>query len=118
MSKTIVNLTLPVVIEEAEDVLDSYPYHPYQQAFSIPDLRKKLISYVLCRVPGVYTVVEEDDQAMMNPKSLCNSLEQRIQIENLIRQGIEHILRENMDWVDRHIPQETNPAFAPSNWFG
>lgn len=118
MSKTIINLTLPVVIEETEDILDSYPYHPYQQAFSIPDMRKKLVSYVLCRVPGVYAVVEEADRASIDPKSLCNSLEQRIRIENLIRQGIEQIVQENMDWIDRHVPHQTNSAFAPSSWFG
>ncbi|MEP0803815.1 hypothetical protein NDI37_06480 [Funiculus sociatus GB2-A5] len=47
MSKTIANLTLPVVVQEIEKVLGTYTAHPYQKAFSIPELRQKLIVYVL-----------------------------------------------------------------------
>jgi len=37
MSHTLINLTLPIVIEEIENVLDEYPENPYQLAFSIHD---------------------------------------------------------------------------------
>ena len=47
MSKTIANLTLPVVVQEIEKVLGTYTDHPYQKAFSMPELRQKLIVYVL-----------------------------------------------------------------------
>lgn len=47
MSKTIANLTLPVVVQEIAKVLGIYTDHPYQKAFSIPELRQKLIVYVL-----------------------------------------------------------------------
>jgi hypothetical protein len=50
--KTIVNLTLPAVIEQIEKIVDTYPYHPHQQAFLIPELRQKLIAHVLTSSPG------------------------------------------------------------------
>ncbi len=34
MQKNLVNITLAVVTEEVEMILESYPKHPYQQAFS------------------------------------------------------------------------------------
>jgi ABC-type antimicrobial peptide transport system ATPase subunit len=119
MSKTIVNLTLSVVKADAEEILDRYPHHPYQQAFAAPDLRQKLISYVLSRVPGAYAVVEENRKPEFNSslRYQC-SKEQRQHIDALIHQGIEQILQEDQNWLDCHIPQEANASFAASSWFG
>jgi hypothetical protein len=116
MSKKIINLTSTVVAEEIENVLDTYPYHPYQQAFAIPDIRQKLAVYVLSRVRNLYTVVEEAQEIPRSSSSLCNSLEQRLYIEPLVRHGIQHILQEDSDWIGHHIPIEASPA--PSRWFG
>jgi hypothetical protein len=119
MSKTIVNLAISVVNAEAEEVLESYPHHPYQQAFSAPDLRHKLISYVLSRIPSIYIVVEENQEQEINSQSrYCCSNNQRDQIEALIHQGIQQILLDDHDWLANHIPQDANPAFTPSTWFG
>jgi hypothetical protein len=119
MTRTIVNLSMPLVIQEAENILETYPHHPYRQAFSIPDVRQKLICYVLSRMPGLYTVMDDADQQCANPQSLCSSLDhQRLQIGKLIRQGIQTILNEDADWVNRHIPEDVDPAMTPSNWFG
>lgn len=119
MTKAIVNLSLPLVMQEAEAVLETYPHHPYRQAFSIPDMRQKLICYVLSRMPGLYTVVEETERSLMNTTSMCSSLDDRkCQIETLIRQGIPSILNEHLDWIDRHIPEETESRQMPSSWFG
>jgi hypothetical protein len=52
MSSELTNLTLPAVIQEIEDVLYEYPEHPYQSAFSIPELRQKLIAHILNHVPN------------------------------------------------------------------
>lgn len=30
MTKRIINLTLSALVEEIEDVLETYPYHPYR----------------------------------------------------------------------------------------
>ncbi|MGF1495672.1 MAG: late competence development ComFB family protein [Elainellaceae cyanobacterium] len=116
MAKQICNLVLPIVEEEIEEMLEAYPHHPYRQAFAIPDLRQKLVCYVLSRTPGLYAVVD-DQSSTAPPRSRC-PLSQQMQIEALIRQGIQHILASNSDWVRRHIPQEAELQLAPSNWFG
>lgn len=116
MSKQIINLTSDIVAKEIENVLDTYPHHPYQQAFAIPDLRQKLTAYVLSRTRNFYTVIEDTQETPRNSDSLCNSLEQRLYIEPLIRYGIQSILQENSDWINYHIPTEASPA--PSRWFG
>lgn len=115
MSKQIINLTSNLVTKEIENVLDTYPHHPYQQAFAIPDIRQKLTAYVLSRTRNLYTVVE-DTQEMPRSGSLGNSLEQRLYIEPLIRHGIQQILDDNSAWIGHHIPAEASPA--PSRWFG
>ncbi len=107
MSHEIINLTLPITIQEIENVLEDYPEHPYQVAFAIHELRQKLIAHVLSHIPNRYTV-EGTQLPPRNRQSLDSSLEQRVRLETLIRGGILHILRENADWVGRHIPQNEN----------
>jgi hypothetical protein len=38
MSHRSINLTLPIVMQEIEDVLEEYSAHPYHSAFSMPDV--------------------------------------------------------------------------------
>jgi hypothetical protein len=116
MTKTIVNLTEPIVVQEIEDTLSTYPYQPYQQAFAIPDLRQKLIAYVMTRSQVSYTVV--DSEAVFNPNAIHASIEERLQMEALIRQGIDQILQEDAEWTIRHLPQVIYQTPAPSSWFG
>lgn len=119
MSKTIINLSLPLVVQETESILETYPHHPYQQAFSIPDLRQRLICYVLSRMPGMYTVVDDTEQKSVDAESMCSSLEgQKLRLESLIRQGIQSILNDDSEWVNHHIPAQEDPELAPSHWFG
>jgi hypothetical protein len=118
MTKTVVNLTLPVVVEEIETVLLTYPDHPYQQVFSIPDLRLKLVAFVLSHIRSYYTVVEETEISNINSPSLHCPSEQRLRMEMLIHEGIEQILQEHADWAIHHIPQTCHSAAAPSDWFG
>ncbi len=117
MSKTIVNLTLPLVIDEVESILDTYPYHPYQQAFAIPDLRQKLLAYILSRTYNHYAAVERGAELQTDPK-FSHPLEHQLEIEDLIRQGIQHTLQEEADWVSHCIPNESDSAQAASHWFG
>ncbi|AFZ18846.1 hypothetical protein [Allocoleopsis franciscana] len=92
MSKQLVNLTLPVVTEEIENILETYPAHPYQQVFSAAGLRQDLIAYVLSRVPNTYTVIEET-QSSLNPTLLPHySSERLLNIEHWIHLGIRDVL--------------------------
>ncbi|MEP0849537.1 MULTISPECIES: hypothetical protein [Cyanophyceae] len=71
MSKTIANLTLPVVVQEIEKVLGIYTDHPYQKAFSISELRQKLIVYVLSRTSNNYAVIEEGESIINQNVTCC-----------------------------------------------
>lgn len=112
-----INLTNQLVVEEIDNVLDTYSHHPYQQAFSSPDLRQNLIAYVLSQVHNLYTVVE-DREELLDSKFHSSSLAQRLHIEALIRQGIIHIFQGNAEWVSHHIPKSVDAGNAPSHWFG
>ena len=100
MAQKIINLTLPVVIQEIEDIFDGCFYHPYQQAFAIPELRQKLIAYVLSRVRNRYAFIEEEQATISN--NIC-SQEQRLHIEAVIQSGIHQVFQENADLVNHHI---------------
>jgi hypothetical protein len=92
MSQQLLNLTLPVVIEEIEHILATYPKYPYQQAFSDSGLRQNLVAYVLKHVPNQYAVVEET-QSYSNTQllALCSS-ERLLNIEHWIHLGIRDLL--------------------------
>ncbi len=103
MSYGLVNLTLPAVLQEIEYVLEEYPEHPYQTAFSLPELRQKLVAHVLSNVPNRYGV--EGAHEPGKSKVLCSSpLQERLRTEMVIRASILHILRENADWLRNLSP--------------
>lgn len=103
MSHGLVNLTLPVVIQEIEHVLEEYPEHPYHTAFAIPELHHKLIAHILSNVPNRY-VVEGAQEPFDKPKTHSSSpLQERLQMEMVIRASILHILRENADLLSRNL---------------
>jgi hypothetical protein len=115
MSKVITNLTQIIVNDEVEKVLETYPDRPYQQAFAIPQLRQKLIAYVLSRVSNCYTVVEEGEYLVSN--LAYGDGDKREAIEVLVAEGIGQILNQESDYV-HYIPEEIDPGYAPSDWFG
>ncbi len=118
MSKTIVNLTLPTVVAIIEDILETYPHHPYQQAFSIPEVRQELVAHVLSRISNSYTVIEEEQQSHLSIDSLPCSLESRLCIEATIHEGIEKIMFNQEKDLSHQIPEEVDPGLEPSHWFG
>jgi hypothetical protein len=104
MPHELINLTLPAVIQEIEDVLYEYPIHPYQSAFSLPEMHQKLITHVLNQVPSRYAL--EGSQAFENSRVHRSfPLQERLRLEVIVRGGILHILRENADWLSRHLPK-------------
>jgi len=97
MSHELINLTLPAVIQEIENALNEYPVHPYQSAFSIHELRQKLIAHILSQIPNPY-VVEGVQEALKKPKALYPfSLKERLYMVTVIHGSILYILRENAD---------------------
>ncbi len=119
MSKTIVNLTMPFIVEKIEQILDNHPYHPYQQAFANPDTRQTLIAYVLSRVPSSYIAVDEGEQQhCMDSVPLHYSLRDALHLERIICEGIMQIMTDASEEVSHHIPEEVDPGLSPSHWFG
>jgi hypothetical protein len=104
MLEGLINLTLPVVIQEIEDVLDEYPEHPYHFAFALPELHQKLVAHILSQVPNRY-VVKGEQELSADPKSRNPSpLQERLRMEMVVRAGILHILRENAAWLRDRLP--------------
>ncbi|MDJ0795700.1 MAG: hypothetical protein QNJ51_02495 [Calothrix sp. MO_167.B12] len=118
MTKIIINLTLPAVVTVIEDILETYPDHPYQQAFSIPNLRQELIAHILSRVSSRYVVVEEEQIPCFGIKSLPFSPQEKFCLEALIQEEIESIIRQKEEEVSQQIPEEVDPRLEPSHWFG
>ncbi|RCJ40323.1 hypothetical protein A6769_02860 [Nostoc punctiforme NIES-2108] len=125
MMKTVVNLTKQSIVGEIESILNTYPSHPYQQAFAIPDLRQELITFVLNRIPSFYSVMpDEQIPAEAEQGSLAyyklprKPLEQQLHLQNLIHQGICLIVQEKSDWISHRVCETVQPACEPSHWFG
>ena len=115
MSYELINLTLSVVVAEIENVLGDYSEYPYQVAFSLPELRQRLLAHVLTHIPNHYTVAEEK-LTIKNRNSLhLSSVQERLWRENLIHGSILHILRENAEWVGCQIVQMENSNSALRN---
>lgn len=119
MTKTLVNLTISVVVKKLENILETYPHHPYQEAYANPDIRQTLIAYILSRIPNQYITVDEEEKSeFICSDSILRSLERTLHIESIIRQGIEKVLREQIEDVHRYIPEVVEPHLAASHWFG
>ncbi|MDZ8133763.1 MAG: hypothetical protein RM049_00360 [Nostoc sp. DedQUE04] len=123
--KTVVNLTQQSIVGEIESILNTYPSHPYQQAFAIPDLRQELINFVLNRIPSFYSIVsdeqisgEAEQGSLAYYKLPRKPLEQQLHLQNLIHQGICLIVQEKSDWISHRVCETVQPACEPSHWFG
>lgn len=123
---TVIKLTHQSVVGEIESVLDTYPYHPYQQAFAISDLRQELIDFVFSRIPCLdYTIFEgkvllsdADQECLLNNKLPRSPLEQQLHVQNLIHQGIYSIFQQKSDWISDQLCENVQPGLEPSHWFG
>ncbi|HEY9726907.1 MAG TPA: hypothetical protein V6D50_10715 [Chroococcales cyanobacterium] len=111
MSQEIINLTLLLVNQEFEDILKEYPVEPYQLAFSIPELRRRLMNCILNQTPNYYTLLEDRQSPPEDPKFLYSSSAEEMRMKNLIRQSIVHTFRENADWVSDYLPQTCHLDF-------
>lgn len=118
MSKIIINLTQHSILQEIERVLEQYPDHPYQQAFSHPDRRQDLLVWVLNRVPNVFKTIEDSQAAIVDLNNAPYCRDQQSCIEFVIRQGIQEILAQNQAEIDHNIPEEELIGQSSSHWFG
>ncbi|MBD2577491.1 hypothetical protein [Oscillatoria sp. FACHB-1406] len=93
MTKATINLTGSLVVEEIDFFLAAYPEgHPYRAALSHPEQRRKLVSWVLSRVPNRYALLQDSQGRPIYPDFQSASLEKRLKVEEIIKTGIEEIL--------------------------
>lgn len=97
-----------IVFQEIEHVLEDYPEHPYQAAFSIEELRRKLVNHVLSHLPKGYAGDALKPTAQANFSYRFK--QERMRLNALIRGSILHILRENADWVSRRLQRLNSSA--------
>jgi hypothetical protein len=114
----LVNLKIKVIEEEIENALEHYSGNLYKTAFAIPQLRQKLIFYVLRKVPGYCMVIEGNQKLLIKHQFSYRSLELRLQLENHIHQGIYQIIQEHKDWGIPSFYQEDKPKDEHYQEFG
>ncbi|BAZ04668.1 hypothetical protein [Calothrix sp. NIES-3974] len=121
--QTVANFTPNSIVGEIEKVLDTYPYNPYQQAFSIPDIRQQLIEYVLVRIPcadsscSVESSQENTNQVPVS-KIPRTPLQHQLHLQNLIHQGICVIMQMKSELISQILCETVQPVCEPSHWFG
>ncbi len=94
MTISIVNLTLLDVNAELENLLVFYPAQIQRKIIANPDLREKLLAYVLKRINNHYVARCKENIPIIPPHILyCSTLEQ-LEIEELIQQGIYYLLKQ------------------------
>lgn len=118
MKETVTNLATPIVKQEVATVLETYPDHPYQQAFSNPEMRQWLIAYVLSEIDCKFSVAKDGKQPQASYEVLFPSQEHQSHLENSIHQGIKQLLKDKADWVEHHIPANSGGGQTASHWFG
>lgn len=115
MPQAIVNLALPIITHKVAEVLESYPLLPEQKTLAATTLREQLVTYVLRRMPAFYTITESTLTYAIDMPINCLSKEQQERIDDLIYEGIHHL-------IERATPWETAAQAAvggsPSHWFG
>ena len=88
----VINTTLIKVKEELENFLEIYTANKlYQKTLTDPDLRQKLIAYILNRMPNRYLAVERENISLSSSQNLIFSTQEALEIEKLIHQGISYL---------------------------
>lgn len=111
MTHRLINLASPVVSERIDHRLAEDPGLLHQQALSGFDLRQKLETYVLSRLPSRYISLEAHQTCSLG-SSHCYSDQQLRHIDCLVEQGITSLTNR---WCQSPTLQE---HYAPSSWFG
>lgn len=118
MSQMIVNLTLSVVIEKINDVLDESPHWNEQSALAYPELQQRLATYVLRRMPVVYVTLASEGVDRRHPFTQGDSYDQHRQIEHLIQQGLQTLLENSARLGSESAQVFADAGGSPSSWFG
>ncbi|HBL15169.1 MAG TPA: hypothetical protein DD379_28020 [Cyanobacteria bacterium UBA11162] len=113
MSKMIVDLGLQLVNEEIDNALDIYPDDACKKAFANPELRQKLIDYVMGGIPEAYMYDEDAPKRAVKAKFPYRSLELRLRVEKYVHWGIEYILETHSDSVNHPMASQAPLTYIP-----
>lgn len=114
LSKAFVDLGLQLVNEEIENALAVYGDELYSGLFAQPDVRQRLVDYVMAAIPEVYTQANPTANGSVPTKIPYHSLELRLRVETYAHWGIEYILHTQSDW---HPPSSLpNAQFYTLPW--
>jgi hypothetical protein len=117
MQTKVVNLGMEIVNEEIKQALELYPDEPYKKVFASPELRQKLISYVMNKIQEAYSDLENTPNRQAQPKFPYRSLELRLRIENYVHRGIERISQVNSNLVRHSFSQDPQPDYTPNDCY-
>lgn len=94
METIIVNLTLLKINGELENLSDDiHPADTYQEILDSPELREKLLVYILGRVPNRYAALSSEKIITISPESLyCSTLE-RLELAEIVQKGVENLIK-------------------------
>lgn len=106
MSKTVVDVGLQLVNEEIDMALELYPDQAYKKAFGLPELRQRLIDYVMAGIPDAYTHSTVTPNRKVQSKFPYHSLELRLRVEQYVHWGIEYILETHSDVLNQGFTPE------------
>lgn len=118
MSEKIGHELEPLVSEAIDQLLDSYPDHPYKKIFAQPNLRRALMANVIGQLPIQSMESEPSQERASTPIALSISQEQELALKSLIRQEIAYLIQQKSECISRSAPEEVESCFAPSHWFG
>lgn len=90
----VVNLTMLCLLKKIDIVLNSYP-QVYRIAFKNPDLRQKLIAFVLNGVNNRHMLVENLQELPKESFFPACPHSEMIELEKLIRAGIDILWTKN-----------------------
>lgn len=93
MDITIVNLTLLKINGEIENLSGHiYPTTTYQKILHNQRLRKKLLTYVLNRIPNGYAAINSEKIITISPESLYCSIREKLEIKQFVQQGVVYLI--------------------------
>lgn len=119
MTTQIVNLTRQNVDRKIEEILAQGSEHVDFKAFANPDLKCRLVVYVLTRVNNCYAAIEAGQEATLD--ETLNAELQCHQLDFLIREGINKLLQSSETCIQPQMGRETDRTYIelePSHWFG
>lgn len=118
MATTIINLTLLKVSREIEDLLSIYPALTHQKVLTDPDLRQKLLAYVLSRINNHYVAIDTESVSSLSSQSISCSTQEQLKIEELIQQGIYQLVNPENNRNFPCAPRNINYTYWHSDGLG